>query len=217
MISESGQTAACGDTLDCLHAALGSLVTAFVHNLNNFLVGIVGNIDLAGLYPDDSDKVQDRILDAREASIRIRDFLAVLIRFRSRGEEWSKESFLDMAAVARLACGRSMSLESSGQELLPGSLPVPDVAFRAVLLSLLGWAVESCSGKGSIRMGVEAPEGSLVLVIEWESPGCSPERPERALPRWMDTVVTGNGMSLVKGDCGPDHGQVSLLLSLEPS
>lgn len=197
----------------CLDEALGSLVSSFVHNLNNYLVGILGNIDLAGLYPDDPVNSTARIADARKATMKIRDFLSELVRYRPRDGDWSPESVLDTAAVARLACGRSMSLETEGTGDLPDSLPVPDTAFRAVLLGLLSWAVRSLAGAGSIRLLVGVRPDAVELTVSWERIG-GPGTDDMPVPvgtaTWVEPLASGEGMTLRMGDAGPGYGSATL-------
>jgi hypothetical protein len=220
MTSGNGSGDGGARAVQCLDEALGSLVPSFVHNLNNCLVGILGNIDLAGLYTEDPGRSSERIADARKATMKIRDFLSEIVRYGSPGGEWSPESVLDMAAVARLACGRSMTLETDGTAGLPVSLPVPDTAFRAVTLGLLSWAVRSCSGAGRVRLLVRVRPGAVELTVSWVRSGTTerggPPLPGD-IPSWAGPLASDAGMTVERPETGPGSGSATLTVPVDES
>ncbi len=206
------------ELLHDLYAALGSLVTAFVHNLNNYLMGVMGNIDLASLYPEDSEAVTSKLSGALNSSTRIRDFLAELVRFMPVEGNWTRESLDGVTAVAGLACGRSMTLETTGTDLLPAHLPLSDLGFRALMLGLLSWAVRSCAGAGKVRIDISVDKVHAVFHVSWESP----DRPHdlsgpdsTLIPGWIAPVAVGLGITLEEGELTRSHGSVFLRIPLE--
>lgn len=206
------------ELLHDLHAALGSLVTAFVHNLNNYLMGVMGNIDLAGLYPEDSDAVTSKLSSALNASTRIKNFLVELVRFMPVEGNWTPESLDGVTAVAGLACGRSMTLETTGTDLLPDHIPLSDLGFRALMLGLLSWAVRSCDGAGKVRIDVSVDKVRAVFLVSWESPERQHDLsgPDSTLiPEWIAPVAVGLGITLEEGELTRSHGSVSLGIPLE--
>jgi hypothetical protein len=205
---------------DRLHASLGSLVPAFVHSLNNCLVGVMGNIDLAGLYGEDPDTASARIDDARKSALRMRDFLTELTRYRPVGDDWTRESYSSCIAVAGLACGRSLDLEADDPGILPERLGISDLEFRTVLLALLAWAIRSCAGTGKVRVLVPAPAESCVIGIEWEctASGTSPLRQtDTVFPEWAVTAAEKAGAALTGGDTSPGEGSAALTLPVDPA
>ena len=205
---------------DRLYASLGSLVSAFVHNLNNCLVGVMGNIDLAGLYSEDPEMSAARITDARKASMAIRDFLTELTRLRPGEGEWTRESFAASAAVAGLACGRAVSLEIDDHSGLPERLPVSDLGFRALMLGILSWAVRSCAGSGTVRVDISTGGGRCEFGICWESPGSNVlphERSGESFPAWIEPVTGDLGAVLTIGEMNPGYGSMALTFPCEPA
>jgi hypothetical protein len=195
-----GQVTEYPDRQQLLYSALGSLVPLLVHNLNNYLTGVLGNIDLAGMCRDEPAAASARLDDARNASFGIRDFLAELMRFLPGEGDWTPGSFHDTVAVARLACGRSVSLDTSGTDLLPSALPVPDIDFRAMMLGLLSWAVRSCCGSGSVTAGVTAGGGTTGFQVGWTRETRRAEAvPGSGLPAWIRQVAGNTGAVLTSG------------------
>ena len=206
------------ELLHDLHAALGSLVTAFVHNLNNHLMGVMGNIDLAGLYPAGSEAATSKLSGALNASKRIKDFLSELVRFSPVEGNWTLESLDGVTAVAELACGRSVTLETTGSDLLPDHLPLSDLAFRALMFGLLSWAVRACAGAGKVRIDVSAGKADAVFCVSWESPDMTQDlssTDSTLIPGWIAPVAASLGVALEEDELTRFHGSVSLGIPFE--
>jgi hypothetical protein len=212
MTSEALSLPGRDELLHNLHASLGSLVTAFVHNLNNNLVGVMGNIDLASLYPDNPEAITSKLCSARDASMRIKEFLVEFMRFRPVEGNFTPQSFNDVAAVAELACGRSMNLETTGIDQLPDHLPLSDLGFRALMLGLLSWAVRSCAVAGTVRIDITVNDTCVIFGVSWERADRSKNPPDPApdrFPEWLKPVAASLGSTLEEVESSPSHGIVS--------
>lgn len=65
--------------------SLGILAGGIAHDYNNLLTGILGNINLARMYPDQPERVSELLTEAENASLRARDLTMQLLTFSKGG------------------------------------------------------------------------------------------------------------------------------------
>ena len=65
--------------------SLGVLAGGIAHDFNNILTAILGNITLAKLYSDESDKIYEILCEAEKATLRSKDLTQQLITFSKGG------------------------------------------------------------------------------------------------------------------------------------
>lgn len=148
----------------------GKLLPLFVHNVNNLMVGAMGNIDLATLFSRDSNKCQAKLKDASAAMRRLSDFMADLGAVsQPLPEPDSPADWSDLQMVltmGRLACGRSVNMTLE-PESIPGSGEVcPNCritgrTLRVVCSCILTAALTSVRGCGEISLAVESERPSV--------------------------------------------------------
>ncbi len=64
----------------CNGAFLGALLPYYLHSANNLLVGVLGNLDLAGMFMPDTDKVKPKLAGARVATGSVVEFPPTLLQ-----------------------------------------------------------------------------------------------------------------------------------------
>lgn len=201
------------ELLEYLDSSVGSLVPSFVHNLNNRLLGATGNLDLAEMYSGSAEKVSEKIIRARQAVAEVCRFVSDLNRFRSAPGPCTSGTLEDVVGFASLACGRSMSLDSTEVSVFPDNLPLTDLEFRTLLAGMMSWAVTSCEGAGSISLKSNAVEGSVVFTvsrIRVESASAADADYVREPSSWMIGLAGRLGCSLMVDITDDLHGYVSL-------
>ncbi len=66
--------------------SMGILAGGIAHDFNNILAGILGNVELAGIYLDPTHKAHPLLENAKKASIRAKDLTQQLLTFASGGD-----------------------------------------------------------------------------------------------------------------------------------
>jgi len=155
-------TACSPETARCLFA--GTLLPYYLHQPNNLMVGVMGNLDLAGMFMPDISRVEPKMNAARAATGSVVDF----IRDISGSYSDSTRSDLLQRVLTRIraACGRSVSfldLDLRGEGFLQAGSPE---LLEEVLTGMGTWCVLCLGGSGAIRGETSEEKFSL----EWERP-----------------------------------------------
>ncbi len=145
----------------------GLLMPYFLHNMNNLLVGVTGNIELAGMFMPDLEKVQKKIGAAGNAT----GLLVEFIRSLTGTLGGSCPDAVDIACIQRVncflgaACGRSVSFSGAETMELDSPLRCSDSAQAlAALIGMTTWCVLCVGGRGEIRGTVDG----RIISYEWE-------------------------------------------------
>jgi len=153
------------------NAFVGLLLPYHIHNINNMLVGVLGNAELASLFlPDNVNRAIPKVRDAAESAGGVTRFLRDLAEATHPSLERAAASVSPLARLTRfitLACGRS--IDATGLSSLD-RMSVPDsrdpAAAYGALLGMATWSVLCLGGTGSLT--AESTENSLTLV--WKRP-----------------------------------------------
>jgi hypothetical protein len=201
----------CGSTF------LGIMLPFFLHNNNNLMVGVLGNLDLASMLMPDLKKVEPKIADARTATGSVVDYLRDLSGAIPSGDC----SFFDGEAVKKClillkaACGRSIVSDGLGNMVLSYSAKCLDPRRAAsAFLGMAAWAVISMGGSGTVT-GSSLEEK---LTLEWSRPGNS-SQPYLPGSEGASSVLSlagglaaSSGMALVAENWTENEGMVSLVV-----
>ncbi len=150
---------------------VGLLLPYHIHNINNMLVGVLGNAELASMFlPDNVNRAIPKVRDAAESAGGVTRFLRDLSEATHPNLERAANSVSPLARLARfitLACGRS--IDTTGLSVL-NSMAVPDsrdpAAAYGALLGMATWSVLCLGGTGLLT--AESTENSVTLV--WKRP-----------------------------------------------
>lgn len=195
------------ETARCLFA--GTLLPYYLHNLNNLMVGVMGNLDLAGMFMPDISRVEPKMNAARAATGSVVDF----IRDISGSFSDSTRSDLLQRVLTRIraACGRSVSfldLDPRGENWLDTGSPE---LLEEVLTGMGTWCVLCLGGSGTIRG--ETAEGTFSL--EWKKPSSGsshmPGREQAAeVLRITGSLCLSGGFVLAVEDWTDAGGRITL-------
>ncbi|MFC1718486.1 PAS domain S-box protein [Candidatus Poribacteria bacterium] len=189
--------------------SIGVLAGGIAHDLNNLLTGVVGNISLARMYADPSERDR-RLAEADKASMRIKDLTQQLLTFSKGGAP-----IVETASIAEL-------LRDSAKFVLRGSnvrceFSIPDDLWSVeidkgqmnqVINNIVINANQAMASGGTVEVGVEnmtieAEDGlplrdGKYVKISIEDHGIG--IPEADLPKIFDPFYTtkqeGNGLGL---------------------
>jgi hypothetical protein len=142
-----------------------------INNINNMLVGVLGNAELASMFlPDNVNRAIPKVREAAESAGGVTRFLRDLSEATHPNLERAATSVSPLARLARfitLACGRS--IDTTGISALDNMfVPVsrdPAAAYGA-LLGMATWSVLCLGGTGSLM--AESTDDSVTLI--WKRP-----------------------------------------------
>lgn len=188
-----------------LSSFAGILLPYHIHNLNNILVGVLGNAELACMFlPGDPGRAIPKVRETARAAGEVTGFLRELSECTQSSVQppaTGSRSLKPVAGVVSLACGRSVDsrgLQKLESFQLPGNRD--GEAGFAALLGMGVWSVLCLGGVGR----VDADRGGDTVRITWERPS---EAGEPMLP--------GCGMALqVACVAGGLAGRAGLSLSV---
>lgn len=200
-----------------VNAFTGLLLPYHIHNINNMLVGVLGNTELASMFlPGDIDRAIPKVKEATEAAGAVTRFLRDLSESTHPNLDRVAGGVSPLSKLGRLislACGRSVETEDL-QKLDSIQIPEsrdPFAAFGA-LIGAGAWSVLCLGGAGTV--GCDCREGAV--VIRWERP---PGSGEPMLPgsEMAATVVCAAGGLAGRAGCllrvrqgSPRSGSASL-------
>jgi len=202
--------------------ALGLLMPLFLHNLNNRLVGVLGNIDLAALSAPASDRVLARVEEARNAAAPLRMYLDRLGelagRQRGRARTGLRRAVEEAGRLASTAAGRAVSTRSEHDEA-SASATVPGAA-ACIISSLAAAALLELRGSGTMSMSCRCFEGRAGATVRWEFPKEGQRNPAMAegasfLLSECSAVARAGGMSLDLRSLGAAGGEAELVCDAE--
>lgn len=150
---------------------VGILLPYHIHNINNMLVGVLGNAELASMFlPDNVNRAIPKVRDAAESAGGVTRFLRDLAESTHPSLERAAKAVSPLARLTRfitLACGRS--IDASALSVLNG-MTVPDchdsAAAYGALLGMATWCVLCLGGSGQLM--AEGSESSVTLI--WKRP-----------------------------------------------
>ena len=153
----------------CNSTFLGILLPYFIHNINNKLVGVLGNIDLATMFFPNLEKVQTKLDSARQSTTSVIDCLRGVSGSIEKNEQSSfgKDAFNECLALLESACGRNVKVEGFDEVYFEKPIDCLDSA-KAVssLKGLVTWLIVSLGGSGAISANISQNS----MVMKWTKP-----------------------------------------------
>lgn len=162
------QSAALPDFADlCDSTFFGLLLPYFLHNINNKLVGVLGNIDLATMFIPNLDKVQTKLDSARLSTTSVIDYLREISTCVEKNGQTSfgKGAFDECLLLLKSSCGRNVKVEGFDEIHLEKPINCLNTA-KAVssLKGLVTWLIISLGGSGSISAKIEQNSTTLKWI-----------------------------------------------------
>lgn len=196
---------------------LGMMLPYYLHNTNNLMVGVLGNLDLAGMFMPDTEKVGLKIVAARSATGFVVDYLREISGAIPFNDclHFDGDVIGKCLILLKAACGRSVDSEGLEEIDLSRSFNCQDpVKAVAVLSGMVAWLVVSLGGIGEVA-------GSILdnrLTLKWLKPE---ESGLSYMPGGENSssilAVAGGlaacaGMALVVENWTDNEGEVSLVV-----
>lgn len=153
------------------NAFLGLLLPYHIHNINNMLVGVLGNTELASMFlPDNIARAVPKVREAAESAGGVTRFLRDLSEATHPNLDKAARASSPLSRLARfiaLACGRSIATDGLGRL---ENIPIPEnrepsSAFGA-LVGMGTWAVLSLGGAGTVA----GAGGDGFVRVSWSRP-----------------------------------------------
>jgi hypothetical protein len=195
---------------------LGMLLPYFIHNNNNLMVGVLGNLDLAGMLLPDLEKVKPKIAGARAATGSVVDYLRDLAGSIPYGDcaSFDGDVVRKCLILLKAACGRSVVSDGLDKMALSRALKCSDHCRAAVAFTgMAAWVVVSMGGSGTVK-GSSSDEK---LTLEWSRTECAsrPYMPGGGSASSVISLAGGlaaaSGMALVVENWTDNGGKVSLV------
>lgn len=195
---------------------LGIMLPFYLHNANNLLVGVLGNLDLAGMFMPDIEKVEPKIAGARSATGSVVDYFREIAGAipSCEGLSFDGDAIGKCLTLLKAACGRSVNSEGLDELDLSGSFNRQHPAKAvAVLNGMAVWTVVSLGGSGTVSGSIldgkiqlkwSKPEGPGLLYM----PGSENSSSILAV---TGGLAASAGMVLVVENWTEDGGEVTLV------
>lgn len=195
---------------------LGMMLPYFLHNVNNLMVGVLGNIDLAGMFVPEMERVEPKIAGARVATVSVVEYLRGIAGSIPSDDcvSFDGDVIGKCLTLLKAACGRSVN--ATGLAEIDISLSFncvnPSKAVAA-LLGMAAWVVVSLGGNGTItgyssdkRLGLKwfRLEGTTVPYMPGNESGSS-------ILAAAGGLAASAGLSLLVENWTENEGEVSLV------
>lgn len=198
-----------------------SLLPFFIHNMNNILARIMGNVELAEFHSSQPDRVKEKLSIALEGTEELRSFLERLAVYSTQDNdkrEWTIGNEADIIEIGQMSSGTSVEFSYVEKSGMPRVLPVSKNLMNLLIGLMVASATISVNGVGSIEM-LAAPRGEAAeLRVRWNSTsmgsGLCPDNMNSAADLLTKVVLTAfhQGMSFKLNRWNSESGSASLLI-----
>lgn len=188
--------------------AVGSLAGGIAHDFNNLLAVILGNIELARLFPKSEEKLAKILTKAEKAALKARDLTKRFLTFSEGGAPFKK--LISLQSVIKEAMEVTVSSAGISFDLdIPARLweiRCDEEQIYQVFSSLIANAAEAVDGEGVIairaeNLDIKASNGTLKrgkyvkIVVKDEGEGIA----EAHMPKIFDPYFSTRGRVSQKG------------------
>ena len=190
--------------------SLGVLAGGIAHDFNNALLVIMGNLQMARLFPTADERHARHLLNAESACDQARDLTGQLLTFARGGAPVMKTACLTSlvrdTALFAVSGSKVKCVFELAEEVRPVEADLGQIS--QVINNLVLNADQAMPSGGTLRLGVHnaeldgtggvpLPPGSYVrLTVADEGIGISPDVLERIFDPYFTTKSTGNGLGL---------------------
>lgn len=151
----------------------GVLLPFFIHNMNNMLARIMGNLELAEYYISSEDKLKEKISVALEGSIDLRNFLERLSTYTTidldSDDLWTPGSEVEVLELGHMSSGTSVEFTHTENGSIPKKLNIKNRTLNSLLGILSSSATLSVNGCGAVHLESSGIRDVVSFMIEWTS------------------------------------------------
>ena len=199
--------------------AVGQLTGGVAHDFNNFLMVILGNLDLLARPVNDEAKRERRVAAIRQAAERARDLTRQLLAF-SRNQKLTPLStnlnqlVSDFSPLLQRAVGEGVTLDIHLDPVTPCAL-VDVTQLETALLNLAVNARDAMGSSGTLKISTfNHPPATVGIEVLDDGPGMTDEVRAKIFEPFFTTKPSGHGsglgLSQVYGFIKQSNGQVQL-------
>jgi PAS domain S-box-containing protein len=182
--------------------ALGEVTGAVAHDFNNFLQGILGNLDLVldDLAFDTSSDTQESLQTVRDTAARAATLTGQLLAF-SRGKSHQHRPMdpnvhlTKLGAFLRTLCEGGQTLVLDLDPDLPNIILDPS-ALDQVALNLFVNAKQAVRYDGTITLRTRQADGDVIIEVQDDGVGMPPDVRAHIFEPYFTTKEAGTGLGL---------------------
>lgn len=150
---------------------IGALIPFFIHNMNNILARIMGNIELAEFHSGNIAKLKDKLAIALEGAEDLRNFLEKLSTHSScygdYDDLWTSGNEKAVLEMGQMSSGTSVEFTCTRSGDIPERLPVRRWILNSLIGILSAAATISVNGCGAVHMEVSRIGETVNFTIKW--------------------------------------------------
>ncbi len=150
---------------------IGALLPFFIHNMNNMLARIMGNIELAEFHSGNIDKVKEKLAIAFEGAEDLRNFLEKLSAHSScygiNDDLWTPGNEKAVIEMGYMSSGTSVEFTCTRSGDIPEILPVRKWILNSLIGIISAAATISVNGCGSVHMEVSRIKETVNFIMKW--------------------------------------------------
>jgi signal transduction histidine kinase/PAS domain-containing protein len=189
-------------------AALGKLVGAVAHEINNPLAGILATSQLmleeAKGAPGADPSLLDDVEEIRSAAMRSKRIIDDLLGFTSEAKELEEANLLSAVnsalAFAKSAL-REIAVKVHSEKAVPKAF-VSVNSLQQVLFNLITNAAQAMNGKGALEVHIAKADDGFRIDVRDNGPGIPPEKLAHVFDPFFTSkqegMGTGLGLSIVR-------------------
>ena len=150
----------------------GSLLPFYIHNMNNILAKIMGNIELAEFQSSQPDKVKEKLAIALEGTEDLRSYIEIISDYSLTHDdesEWSSGNETVILEQNNMSCGTSVEFSYKEESGLPRKLPFRKSLMNIITSTIAASAIISVNGSGSVDMVASPGFKSVEFKVTWNS------------------------------------------------
>ena len=149
----------------------GALLPFFIHNMNNILARILGNIELAEFYSGNAAKTKEKLANAIDGAEDMKEFLAKLSNhssFKGNYDDlWTPGDERGVLEMGQMSSGTSVEFTYTKSGEIPEKLPIKKWTLNSLLGILSAAATISVNGCGAVQLESVQMGETVSFKISW--------------------------------------------------